>query len=78
MKPLIYILYVEMETFPWNVMAKFVKLKYLANKKDGEKCAVSTNELLLLQTSDTNVAKNLKNMDIGTKAKGLFLSSFYS
>ena len=56
-------------------MAKFVKSKYLTNKKDGEKCAVSANELLLVQTADKNVIKNLKNIDIGTKTKGLFLSS---
>ena len=56
-------------------MAKFVKSKYLTNKKDGEKCAVSANELLLVQTADKNVVKNLKNIDIGTKAKGLFLPS---
>ena len=49
----------------WNVMAKFVKSKYLTNKKDGEKCAVSANEILLVQTADKNV-KNLKNIDIGT------------
>ena len=54
-------------------MAKFVKSKYLTNNKDGEKCAVSANELLLVQTADKNVVKNLKNIDIGTKAKGLFL-----
>ena len=75
MKPLIHILYEEMETLLWNVMAKFVKSKYLTNKKDGEKCAVSANELLLVQTADKNVVKNLKNIDIGTKAKGLFLPS---
>ena len=65
LKPLIHILYEEMETLLWNVMAKFVKSKYLTNKKDGEKCAVSANELLLVQTADKNV-KNLKNIDIGT------------
>ena len=75
MKPLIHILHEEMETLLWNVMAKFVKSKYLTNKKDGEKCAVSANELLLVQTADKNVVKNLKNIDIGTKAKGLFLPS---
>ena len=46
MKPLIHILYEEMETLLWNVMAKC-----LTNKKDGEKCAVSANELLLVQTA---------------------------
>ena len=56
-------------------MAKFVKSKYLTNKKDGEKCAVSANELLLVQTADKNVVKNLKNIDIETKAKGLFSPS---
>ena len=56
-------------------MAKFVKSKYLTNKKYGEKCGVSANELLLVQTADKNVVKNLKNIDIGTKAKGLFLPS---
>ena len=75
LKPLIHILYEEMETLLWNVMAKFVKSKYLTNKKDGEKCAVSANELLLVQTAEKNVVKNLKNIDIGTKAKGLFLPS---
>ena len=72
---MIHILYEEMETLLWNVMAKFVKPKYLTNKKDGEKCAVSANELLLVQTADKNVIKKLKNIDIGTKAKGLFLPS---
>ena len=43
MKPLIHILYEEMETLLWNVMAKFVKSKYLTNKKDGEKCAMFAN-----------------------------------
>ena len=36
---------------------------------------MSANELLLVQTADKNVVKNLKNIDIGTKAKGLFLAS---
>ena len=40
MKPLIHIVYEEMETLLWNVMAKFAKPKYLTNKKDGEKCVV--------------------------------------
>lgn len=48
MKPLIHILYGEMETLLWNVMAKFVKLKYLIEKKNGEKCTVSATELLLV------------------------------
>ena len=47
---------------------KFVKSKYLTNKKNGEKRAVAANELLLGQTADTNIVKNLKNIDIGTKA----------
>ena len=68
MKPLIHILYEEIETLLRNVMAKFVKSKYLTNKKNGEKRAVAANELLLGQTADTNVVKNLKNIDIGTKA----------
>ena len=75
MKPLIHILYEEMETLLWNVMAKFVKSKYLTNKNNGEKRALAGNELLLGQTADTNVVKNLKNIDTGTKAKGLFLAS---
>ena len=58
-----------METLLWSVMAKFVKSKYLTNKKYGEKCGVSANELLLVQTADKNVVKNLKNIDIGTKTK---------
>ena len=74
LKPLIHILHEEMETLLWNVMAKFVKSKYLTNKKDGEKWAVSANELLLVQTTDKNVVKNLKNIDVGTKAKGLFFA----
>ena len=65
LKPLIHILYEEMETLLWNVMTKFVKSTYLTNKKDGEKCAVSANELLLVQTADKNV-KNPNNIDIGT------------
>ena len=68
MKPLIRILYEEIETLLWNVMAKFVKSKYLTKKKNGEKRAVAANKLLLGQTADTNVVKNLKNIDIGTKA----------
>ena len=36
---------------------------------------MSANELLLVQTADKNVIKKLKNIDIGTKAKGLFLPS---
>ena len=47
MKPLIHILYGVMETL-WNIVAKFVKSKYLNEKKDGEKCAVSATELLLM------------------------------
>ena len=43
LKPLIHILYEEMETLVWTVIEKFVKSKYLTNKKDGEKCAVSAN-----------------------------------
>ena len=69
MKPLIHILYEEMETLLWNVMTKFMKSKYLTNKKNGQKRAVAANELLLGQTADTDVVKNLKNIDIGTKAK---------
>ena len=36
---------------------------------------MSANELLLVQTTDKNVIKNLKNIDVGMKAKGLFLPS---
>ena len=72
MKPLIHILHEEMETLLWNVMAKFVKSKYLTNKKDGEKCAVSANELLLVQTTDKNVVKNLKTLILERKQKDSF------
>ena len=34
LKPLIHILYEEMETLLWTVMAKFLKSKYLTNKKE--------------------------------------------
>ena len=52
-----------------------MKPKYLTNRKDGEKCAVSVNELLLVQTTNKNVVKNLENIDVGTKTNGLFLPS---
>ena len=72
MKPLIHILYREMETLLWNVMAKFVKSKYLTETKDGEKCVMSATELLLVHTADKNVVKGLKHTDIGKKSKGRF------
>ena len=75
MKPMIHILHEEMVTLLWIVIAKFVKSKYLIEKKDGEKCAMSANESLLVQTADKNVVKGLKHTDIGTKAKGPFLPS---
>ena len=56
-------------------MAKFVKSKYLTEKKGGKKCAVSATELLLVQTADKNVVKGLMHIDIGTKTKGIFLPS---
>ena len=56
-------------------MAKFVKSKHLIENKDGEKCALSANQLLLVKTSDKNVVKGLRHIDIGTKASGLFLPS---
>ena len=43
LKPLIHLFYEQRETLLRNVMAKFVKSKYLTNKMDGEKCAVSAN-----------------------------------
>ena len=36
---------------------------------------MSANELLLVQTAAKNLVKNLKNIDIGTKTKELFLPS---
>ena len=75
MKPLIHILHEEMGTLLWNVLAKFVKSKHLTENKDGEKCALSANQLLLVKTSDKNVVKGLRHIDIGTKASGLFLPS---
>ena len=72
---MIHILYGEMETLLWNVMAKFVSSNYLTEKKGGEKCAVSATELLSVQTADKNVIKGLKHIDIGEKANGLFLPS---
>ena len=48
MKPLIHIFYWEMETLLWNVMAKFVKSKYLTGEGGlGEMC-MSVTELLLM------------------------------
>ena len=76
MKQLINFLYGEMETLFWNLMAKFVKSKYLTEKKDGKKCAVSAIKLLLVQTAGAkNVVKGLMHIDIGTKTKGIFLPS---
>ena len=74
MKPFIHILYEERETLLWSVMTRFGKLKYLTNKKDGEKCAVSSNYLLLVQKFDKNVVKNLKNLKniLERKRKGSF------
>ena len=75
MKPLIHTLYEEMETLLWNVMAKFVKSKHLPEMKDGEKHALSLNQLLLVNTCDKDVVKGLRHIDVGTKTSGRFLSS---
>ena len=75
MTPLTHILYGEMKTLLWNVMEKFVKSKYVTEKMDEEKCAVSATELPLVQTADKNVVKSLEHIDIGAKAKGLFFPS---
>ena len=36
---------------------------------------LSANQLLLVKTSDKNVVRGLRHIDIGTKASGLFLPS---
>ena len=75
MKPLIHTLYEEMGTLLWNIMAKFVRSKYLTEMKDGEKHALSVNQLLLVNTCDKDVVKGLRHVDVGTKASGLLSSS---
>ena len=59
----------------WNVFTKFVKSKHLIEKKDGEKHALSVNQLLLVNTYNKDVVKGLCHVDVGTKASGLFLPS---
>ena len=56
----------------WNIMAKFVKSKHLTEKKDGEKHALSVNQLLLVNTYDKDV---VCHVDVGTKASEPFLPS---
>ena len=75
MKPLIRTLYEEILTLLLNVMAKFVRSKHLSEMKDGEKHALSVNQLLLVNTCDKDVVKCLRHVDVGTKASELFLSS---
>ena len=59
MKPLIYILYIEMHKLLWNNKHQ---------EKQGEKSAVSATGLLLIDSSEKKVCKPLKLIDIGTKA----------
>ena len=49
-------------------MAKFVKSKHLTEKKDREKHALSINQLLLVNTYNKDVVKDLHHVDVGTKA----------
>ena len=64
MKLLIHILYKKIEKLLWNIMSR-----------QGEKCAVSLNKLLLLDLSDKKLVKTLKMIDIETKAKSLLVPS---
>ena len=78
MKPRIHILYeeMEMEKLLWSTMSKFVKTKHLrSQKEDGSTKQAPANELLELDVFNKKMTKPLKIVDIGSKAKSLFLPS---
>ena len=67
MKPLIHILYEEMKELLWRTMSKFVKSKHLSDETEDEATG-KTPAIELLELV-------IKIIDIGTKAKLLFLPS---
>jgi len=76
MKPRIHILYEEMEKLLWSTMSKFVKTKHLrSQKEDGSTKQTPAIELLELDVFNKKMTKPLKMVDIGSKAKSLFLPS---
>ena len=75
-KPLIHFLYKEMEKLLWNTMSKFVKSKHLSNKTDDDTIRKApATELLELDVYNKKKIKPIKMIDIGTKAKSLFIPS---
>ena len=74
MRPLVYILYTEMENL-WKTMGKFIRSKYLYNLQSGNKTKVSATELLLIDVNDKKYFKILKSLDTATKAKNMFAAS---
>ena len=76
MKALIHILYKEMEELLWRTMSKFVKSKHISNQtEDGTTRKTPAIELLELDVYNKKNMKPVKMVDIGTKAKSLFLPS---
>ena len=74
MKPLIHIFYEETDELLWRTMSKFVKSKHLSNQtKDGTTRKTTAFELLELDVYNKKKMKLMKMIDIGTKAKSLFL-----
>ena len=76
MKPKIHILYPEMVNLIQKLMSRFVKSKLLYNNEtDGSRSYKSTENLLLIQSTQANNCKPLRMIDIGTKAKSRLLES---
>jgi len=76
MKPRIHILCEEMEKLLWSTMSKFVKTKHLrSQKEDGSTKQTPAIVLLELDVFNKKMTKPLKMVDIGSKAKSLFLPS---
>ena len=65
-----------MEKLLWNTMSKFVKSKHLSNQTDdGTIRKTPATELLELDVYNKKKMKPIKMIDIGTKAKSLFIPS---
>ena len=75
-KLLIHFLYQEIEKSLWNTRSKFVKSKHLSNQtSDGTIRKIPATELLDLDVYNKKKMKPIKMIDIGTKAKILFIPS---
>ena len=75
-EPLVHLLHERMANLLTKLMAKFIRKKYLFEKKDGEFIAKSLPSSINIDIANSNFHKEVNTVDIGTKAKSCFAENF--